>query len=113
MAIQGESVSRSSRPAHADQRPESDDCKGVVEPAPPELVEMFEKYVYGRVPIHVPTVTWTVTAVDRETIRFHPVIAKDVIAQVGKGGATPPPQLRQSRGKPDHRRVLLDWPTGS
>jgi len=74
----------------------------------PELVEMFEKYVYGRVPIHVPTVTWTVTAVDRETIRFHPVIAKDVIGQVGKGGATPPPQLRRSRVKPDHRRVLLD-----
>jgi hypothetical protein len=48
----------------------------------PELVEMFEKYVYGRVPIHTPKVTWTVTAMDREMIGFHPVIAKDVIGQV-------------------------------
>jgi hypothetical protein len=48
----------------------------------PELVEMFEKYVYGRVPIHTPKVTWTVTAMDREMIAFHPVIAKDVIGQV-------------------------------
>lgn len=26
----------------------------------PELVEMFEREVYGRIPQHVPTVTWTV-----------------------------------------------------
>src|SRR5258708_18530057 len=48
----------------------------------PELVEMFERYVYGRVPVHMPRVTWTVTAVDREMIGFHPVIAKDVIGLV-------------------------------
>ena len=28
----------------------------------PEIVEMFEKYVYGRVPPNVPKVTWTITA---------------------------------------------------
>src|ERR1700740_3403117 len=32
----------------------------------PELVEMFSKYVYGRVPANVPKVTWRVSAVDRE-----------------------------------------------
>jgi hypothetical protein len=48
----------------------------------PELVEAYSKYVYGRVPPIVPKVTWTVTTVDRETIGFTPVIAKDIIGQV-------------------------------
>ena len=44
----------------------------------PQLVEMFSKYVYGRVPGDVPKVTWTVKTVDHEMIGFTPVIAKDV-----------------------------------
>jgi hypothetical protein len=48
----------------------------------PELVEMFSKYVYGRVPNEVPKVTWSVTAVDHEMIGFTPVIAKDLAGQV-------------------------------
>jgi hypothetical protein len=48
----------------------------------PELVEMFEKYVYGRIPKNVPHVTWTVTAVDHEMIGFTPVIAKNLIGEV-------------------------------
>ena len=48
----------------------------------PELVELFSKYIYGRVPRNVPKVTWTVTAVDHEMIGFTPVIAKDIIGQV-------------------------------
>ena len=48
----------------------------------PELVEMFSKYVYGRVPANLPKVSWTVTAVDREMIGRTPVIAKDLIGQV-------------------------------
>jgi hypothetical protein len=48
----------------------------------PQLVEMFSKYVYGRVPENVPKVNWTVTAVDHEMIGFTPVIAKDLIGQV-------------------------------
>jgi hypothetical protein len=48
----------------------------------PQLVEMFSKYVYGRVPENVPKVNWTVTAVDHEMIGFTPVIAKDLIWQV-------------------------------
>jgi hypothetical protein len=48
----------------------------------PELVEMFSKYVYGRVPEHTPKVNWTVTAVDHEMIGLTPVIAKDLIGVV-------------------------------
>jgi hypothetical protein len=48
----------------------------------PELIEMYSKYVYGRVPANVPKVNWTVTAVDHEMIGFTPVIAKDLIGQV-------------------------------
>jgi hypothetical protein len=48
----------------------------------PELIEMFEKYVYGRIPGDVPKVKWTVTAVDHERIGFTPVIAKDLIGEV-------------------------------
>jgi hypothetical protein len=48
----------------------------------PEIVEMFEKYVYGRVPATVPKVTWTVSATDHEMIGFTPVIAKDLIGTV-------------------------------
>jgi hypothetical protein len=48
----------------------------------PELVEMFEKYVYGRIPKNVPKVSWSVRAVDHEMIGFTPVIAKDLIGEV-------------------------------
>src|SRR5271154_1631283 len=48
----------------------------------PELLEMFSKYIYGRVPGDVPKVTWTVTTVDHERIGFTPVIAKDLIGEV-------------------------------
>jgi hypothetical protein len=48
----------------------------------PELLEMFSKYVYGRVPNNIPKVAWTVTAMDRETIGFTPVVAKDLIGDV-------------------------------
>ena len=48
----------------------------------PELVEMFSKFVYGRVPAHIPKVSWTVMAVDHERIGFTPVIAKDLIGEV-------------------------------
>jgi hypothetical protein len=48
----------------------------------PELVEMFAKYVYGRVPSKVPNVSWTVVAEDHEMIGFTPVIAKDIIGKV-------------------------------
>jgi hypothetical protein len=34
----------------------------------PELIEMFSKYVNGRVPANVPKVTWTVVATDHEML---------------------------------------------
>jgi len=52
----------------------------------PEIVEMYSKYVYGRVPSSVPKVTWTVTAVDHEMIAFTPVTAKDLIGTVDNSG---------------------------
>lgn len=48
----------------------------------PEIVEMFEKHVYGRVPKNVPKVTWTVRVVDHEMMAFTPVVAKDLIGHV-------------------------------
>jgi len=48
----------------------------------PELVELFSKYVYGRVPADTPKVTWTVTTEDHEFLGFTPVIAKDLIGTV-------------------------------
>jgi hypothetical protein len=48
----------------------------------PEIVDMYSKDVYGRVPNDVPKVSWTVTAVDHEMIGFTPVIAKDLIGEV-------------------------------
>jgi hypothetical protein len=47
-----------------------------------EIIEGFECCVYGRVPKNPPKVTWTVNAVDREYLGFHPVIAKEVIGHV-------------------------------
>lgn len=48
----------------------------------PELIEDFEKEVYGRVPNNVPKVTWTVAIEDREFVRRTPVIAKKLIGHV-------------------------------
>ena len=48
----------------------------------PEIVNAYEKYVYGRVPANVPNVTWNVSAIDHERIGFTPVIAKDLIGVV-------------------------------
>jgi hypothetical protein len=48
----------------------------------PQLVEMFSKYIYGRVPSDVPKVSWTVATVDHEMIGFTPVITKDLIGEV-------------------------------
>jgi hypothetical protein len=55
----------------------------------PELTEMFEKYVYGRVPANMPKVTWTLTTIDYETIGFTPVIAKDLIGIVDNSSYPP------------------------
>ena len=48
----------------------------------PEIVEEFEREVYGRLPKKIPNVTWTVTVNDREFVNRIPVIAKLLIGQV-------------------------------
>ena len=48
----------------------------------PEIVDMYEKYVYGRIPKDVPNVTWTVGTVDHEFLGFTPVTAKELIGTV-------------------------------
>jgi hypothetical protein len=48
----------------------------------PQIVQDFEKDVYGFIPRDVPKVTWTVTAVDHENVGGHAVIAKQVIGHV-------------------------------
>jgi hypothetical protein len=48
----------------------------------PELLELFSKYIYGRVPANVPKVTWKVGVVDHEFLGFTPVTAKDLIGEV-------------------------------
>jgi len=42
----------------------------------PEIVEDFEREVYGRVPKNIPAVQWTVKIADKEMIGRTPVIAK-------------------------------------
>jgi hypothetical protein len=48
----------------------------------PQIVDMYEEDVYGRVPEHVPPVTWTVKTVDSERIGFNPVLVKDLVGHV-------------------------------
>ena len=48
----------------------------------PELIEEFEREVYGRVPENTPKVTWTVKVTDREFVGRIPVIAKMLVGHV-------------------------------
>jgi hypothetical protein len=50
----------------------------------PEIVEDYEREVYGRIPKNVADVNWTVKVTDREFIRrgFIPVIAKEIVGRV-------------------------------
>jgi hypothetical protein len=48
----------------------------------PEIVEEFEKEIYGRLPKKIPKVTWTVKVIDREFVNRIPVIAKMLVGHV-------------------------------
>lgn len=48
----------------------------------PEIVEDMEREVYGRVPAHIPNVTWSVGVSDKEWVGFTPVIAKKLVGHV-------------------------------
>ena len=52
----------------------------------PEIVEDYEREVYGRLPKNIPTVSWTVTITDPERVGFVPVVAKRVIGHVDNSG---------------------------
>src|SRR5690606_395289 len=45
----------------------------------PEIVEDMDREMYGRVPKHVPEITWTVKVTDKEFVNRTPVIAKRII----------------------------------
>src|SRR5215471_4684704 len=47
-----------------------------------EIVELFEREVFGRVPKNVPKVTWSVTATDTGTIAGRRVIGKQLTGHV-------------------------------
>lgn len=48
----------------------------------PELIEKFEKEVYGRLPEQQPKVIWTTRATDREFVNRIPVVAKWLVGHV-------------------------------
>jgi len=48
----------------------------------PEIVEDFEREVYGRLPKKIPAVSWTVKITDREFVGRTPVIAKQLVGHV-------------------------------
>ena len=48
----------------------------------PEIIEEFEREVYGRLPKNIPKVTWSVKITDREFVGFTPVIAKQLTGHV-------------------------------
>ncbi len=48
----------------------------------PEIVEDIEREVYGRLPVKIPNVKWTVKISDREWVGWTPVIAKQLVGHV-------------------------------
>jgi hypothetical protein len=47
-----------------------------------EILEDYEREVYGRIPKNVPGVKWEVKVTDREMIGFMPVVAKQIVGHV-------------------------------
>jgi hypothetical protein len=48
----------------------------------PQLVEIFEREIYGRIPKTAPKVSWTVQTVDHERMGFTPIVATKLIGHV-------------------------------
>src|ERR1700683_788113 len=51
----------------------------------PEIVEEFDREIYGRVPRNLPKVAWQATRVTRETDGTVPVLVKELIGHVDNG----------------------------
>lgn len=52
----------------------------------PEIIEDFEKEIYGRLPKEIPSVKWTVKITDKEFIGRTPAIVKQLIGHVDNSG---------------------------
>jgi len=48
----------------------------------PQIVELFDREIYGRVPAHTPKVTWEVTSTKSGTIDEVPIITKSLLGHV-------------------------------
>lgn len=48
----------------------------------PEIVEYFDRDIYGRVPAHTPKVNWQVVSTTKETVGDYPVITKQLLGHV-------------------------------
>jgi hypothetical protein len=48
----------------------------------PEIVEYFDRDIYGRVPAHTPKVNWQVVSTTKETVGDYPVITKQLVGRV-------------------------------
>jgi hypothetical protein len=53
----------------------------------PQLVEIFEKEIYGRTPATAPKVTWKIQTVDHERLGFTPIVASRVVGRVDNSNA--------------------------
>jgi len=48
----------------------------------PQIVEYFDREIYGRIPPHTPKVTWKVTSTTKEKVGEVPVITKQIVGHV-------------------------------
>jgi hypothetical protein len=48
----------------------------------PQIVESFDREIYGRIPPHTPKVIWKVTGTTKETVGEIPVITKQIVGHV-------------------------------
>jgi len=48
----------------------------------PQIVEYFDRDIYGRIPAHTPKVTWKVASTKKETVGEVPVITKQIVGHV-------------------------------
>jgi hypothetical protein len=55
----------------------------------PEIVEDFDREIYGRVPQHTPQVKWDVTATEQRTVGDVPVITKRLVGHVDNSSYPP------------------------
>jgi hypothetical protein len=48
----------------------------------PEIVELFEREVVGRIPRSVPKVTWSEAAVEESSVGTHPIVVRQLVGHV-------------------------------